>query len=296
MKTVSGALQTLFNSRQWVAAKLFTFTLVDGTVLNYCSADTNLVWSGTTYLYGGSTGPYWDRASNKAKATFGLGATTTQLVFDCIMGSGTAEGLPFATAIRYGLFDGADLQYSRAFMSPSAPTTVVGTVLMFGGGVAEVDFSNTIATFTCNSYLDLLNQNLPRNLFQPGCNNTLFDASCTLSQGAFSFSGAVTGSSSTTAFGVSGAAAGKANGYFNLGKVKFTSGVNNGFWRGVQSFVSGSPPVMTVFPPYAQAPTAGDTFTAVAGCDKQQTTCVVKFSNLQNYRGTPYVPSYETAI
>lgn len=294
MKSVSTALQALLNTRAWITAKLFTFTLIDGTVLNYCSGDQNLTYGGTTYLCGGTIGPYWDRADNKAKATFGLGAQTTQLVFDAVMGTALIEGFPFAVAVRYGLFDSADLQYSRAFMAQGS-SVVVGTVLMFGGRVAEVDFSNTVASFTCNSYLELLNQNLPRNLYQPGCNNTLFDASCTLSQASFSFSGTVTGSPLPYLFGISGTAAGKAAGYFNLGKVQFTSGALAGPWRGVQSHVAGSPPVIAVYPPFFQAPAVGDAFIAVAGCDKQQTTCAAKFSNFQNFRGMPYVPPVETA-
>lgn len=296
-KTVSTALAALFATRNWRTAKLFTFTLNDGTVLNYGSFDQDLTWNGTTFSCGAKTGgPYWDRVDNKAKATFGLGANVTQLTFDAVMGAGTVEGFPFATAIRYGLFDSADLQYQRAYMSTTAPTVVVGALLMFGGRVADVDFSNSVATFTCNSYLEILNINLPRNLYQPGCNNTLFDTSCTLSQSSFSSSGSVTGNATPYSFGIAGAAAGQSAGYFNLGKLQFTSGALAGPWRAIQSHALGSPPQLAVFPPFFQAPAMGDTFTAVAGCDKRQTTCAGKFNNFANFRGTPYVPPVETAV
>ena len=41
---------------------------------------------------------------------------------------------------------------------------------------------------------------------------------------------------------------------------------------------------------------AGDTFNAVAGCDKTFETCVAKFNNAVNFRGEPHVPGMDKML
>jgi hypothetical protein len=43
-------------------------------------------------------------------------------------------------------------------------------------------------------------------------------------------------------------------------------------------------------------PAPGDTFIAYPGCDKTQSTCSGKFSNLVNFGGSPYIPVPETSF
>lgn len=40
----------------------------------------------------------------------------------------------------------------------------------------------------------------------------------------------------------------------------------------------------------------GDTFNAIAGCDKTIGTCVAKFNNAVNFRGEPYVPDMDKML
>jgi hypothetical protein len=47
--------------------------------------------------------------------------------------------------------------------------------------------------------------------------------------------------------------------------------------------------------PLLVVPAPGDTFTVTFGCDKTMATCNL-FSNIQNFRGFPYVPPAETAV
>jgi hypothetical protein len=91
------------------------------------------------------------------------------------------------------------------------------------------------------------------------------------------------------------------SGWFDLGTVTFTSGVNNGLIRTVKSYtriVPRSGPMTGVLNftlPLPNVPGIGDTFTAYAGCDKQQATCAGKFHNISHFSGEPYVPVAETA-
>ncbi len=48
--------------------------------------------------------------------------------------------------------------------------------------------------------------------------------------------------------------------------------------------------------PMPNSITAGDTFNAIAGCDKTFDACVSKFNNAVNFRGEPYVPGMDRLL
>jgi uncharacterized phage protein (TIGR02218 family) len=294
MKPLSDPLKALLATRQFYTVKLFTFTLFDGTVASYCAGDHDVVWNSTTYSCGGSTGPYFERTDKKAKTHLKIGMDVDNLTFDVLPGSGTIERLPFLQAMRWGYFDGADLFYQRAY-APNGSSAITGALPMFKGRVADISFGRSILTFTINSYLELLNQNIPRNLFQAGCVNTLYDASCALDPNAFNDT-SIAGAGSTAKMLLANFA--RADDYYDLGKVTMTGGALNGLSRPVRKWTAGQGGNMGAIllgVPFPAAPMAGDTFKVFAGCDKQQTTCASKFSNIVNFRGTPYVPVPEVA-
>ncbi|HJT07365.1 MAG TPA: DUF2163 domain-containing protein, partial [Stellaceae bacterium] len=204
MKPASAALKALLATRSFAVGDLYTFTLIGGGVLRYTSYDTDIVYNGNTYASGGQGGPFFDRSDNKAKCHWKIGVEVDTLSFDVIPGGATVNGQPFLSAVRQGAFDGAELELDRAFFAPPGqgsypPVTVqpaTGTVVLFVGRVAEVDAGRSLATFNINSHLELLNQNLPRNLYQPGCVNTLGDASCGVALASFAVT-ATAGAGST---------------------------------------------------------------------------------------------------
>ncbi len=295
MKSITTQLQDLFATRQFQACGLYAFTLVSGGSLYYASGDVDIKVGSQVYTAGGTTGPFFDRTDNKAKMHQKVGVQVDTLSFDVIPGGSQVQGTSFLSAVRQGIFDGATMVYSGAYWpkgSWTSPVIPTGTIDKFEGLVAEVDVGRSLATFTVNSFLDLLNQNMPRNLFQSGCVNTLFDASCTLSQSSFLTTG--TASSGSTA-SVIHATLSQASGYFNLGKITFTSGVNSGVSRSIGLYTNGSPSVVSLSMPFPNAPTAGDTFDIFPGCDKTQLTCGNKFNNLTHFRGFPFIPEVSTA-
>lgn len=291
MKTASTALISLLATRQFFTADLYQFSLSGGGQLNYCGGDRDMVWNNITWMAGGTTGPYFDRRDNKAKCHWKVGIEVDTLVFDVLPGSSTVLGDPFLSAIRQGVFDGAEMTLYRAFM-PTYGNVAAGTVIMFAGRVAEIDASGSLATFSINSHLELLNQNLPRNLYQAACLNALYDSGCTLNSASFAVTGSV---STTSAQSIVYASLPQVTGYFDLGMLTFTSGVNTGVSRTVKTYLQGSPSSIAFIAPFPSAPNAGDTFSIIPGCDKQQSTCQNKFNNLQHFRGFPYVPENSTA-
>lgn len=291
MKPASSALQALLASRQFHAADLYTFTLVGGGVLRYTTGDRDITANGSLFT---SRGPRIDRSSNKAKCHWKTGVEVDTLIFDVMPQTGDlVNGQDFLAAIVQGAFDGAELTLERAFMKVYGDTSV-GTVILFAGRVAEIDLGRAVATFTVNSHLELLNIEMPRHLWQPGCVNSLGDASCGVNLGAFAVSGTDAGGS--TAHQIN-AALGQPTGYFDQGKISFTSGANAGLWRSVKSWSQGSPGVIALLAPFPNAPQAGDAFAVYPGCDKTlgPNGCA-KFANTARFRGFPYVPTPDTAV
>lgn len=326
MKTISAQLLSLFQSdASYGYCGLYQFNLVQGGSLYYASGDTDILLetftsytdesgnpymdeSGNPYvtetpasqqLYtsGGSVGPYFDRKDNKAKMSQSLGLTVDTLVFDVIPGAAIINGASFLTCIREGIFDGAELIYSGAFwplnggyQSPIVPT---GAIVKYVGRVAEVDCSRNLATFTINSYLELLNQNMPRNLFSAGCVNTLYDSSCTLNQANFTTSGTALSASQPWSISTNIVAP---TGYScNLGTLIFTSGANQGVSRTIKQFNAGTPGTITLIAPFPSIPANGDTFNISAGCNKTASYCATSMNNLVNFRGMPFIPQQEAA-
>ena len=144
--------------------------------------------------------------------------------------------------------------------------------------------SRTSVKFTAKSFLELLNIQMPKNLYQPPCNHTLYDAGCGLSKAAFTVTGTTNAGATKSAIpnGLT-----QADGYFALGSLTYTSGVNSGISRTVKDYTTGN---VSLAYPLPNAPAAGDTFTIYPGCDLMQATCTNKFGNVVNFKGFPFVP------
>ncbi len=293
MKPVSTALAALLTTRQFFAADLYTFTLAGGALLRYCGGDSDIVSGGNLFTAGGQTGPYFDDQKNKCTCHWKVGVEVDTLVFDVMPGAASVLGMSFLSAVRSGLFDGAELQLERAFM-PSYGNTAAGTVILFVGRVAEIDAGRSLATFSVNSHLELLNQNLPRNLYQPSCINTLGDYTCTVNLAALTVSGSTAAGSSTS---IILSALTQASDYFDQGVVTFISGINDGLARTVKTWTAGSPGSLALIAPFPNPPATGDAFTVYPGCDKTTgPQGCPKFDNLAHFRGFPFIPVPETAV
>jgi uncharacterized phage protein (TIGR02218 family) len=283
-KSASGALVTLLTaSREFKMADLYTFSLLGGTVLRYASADLDIKVGALTFS---SSGPWIRRG--RTRLVIGLEVDTLEVTVHADA-THLVAGVPWLTAVRSGAFDGASVKLERAFMSAWGDTSA-GTVILFEGRVAEAIASRTEAKLTVRSDLELLNIKLPRNLYQPGCIHTLYDAGCGLSKAAFAVNTSTTSGSTkdTLNCGLTQTA-----GYFDLGTVTFTGGPNAGVTRTVKSY---SPGVFKLSYPLPSIPNLGNGFTAYPGCDKLQATCQNKFGNLANFRGFPYIPVPETSL
>lgn len=302
MKNVSSDVLAILASRQFYLVDLFTFTLVDGTVLNYCSGGTDIINDGTTYLCGMSTGgPFFKREGEGSTIKWAIGLDVDTLNFSVLPGTGTVTpaggsgaGIPFSQAVTEGVFDYAECMVNRAVMTTWGNTSA-GLILLFDGLVGAISSGRENALrFTIDSYKDILSINMPRNIYQPGCMNTLFDTACTVIKNNFKSTGTLTSGSTVSSLNTMSLS--QASGYFNLGSIQFTSGPNEGVTALVQQYTHGSTSTITIIPPLPKTPGTSDAYAIYPGCDKTSFTCQNKFNNLVNFRGFPFIPVPETAV
>jgi uncharacterized phage protein (TIGR02218 family) len=291
-KPFSAATQLLWNSRQWYQADLFIFSGGNlSTPLRYCSGDTDLTYNGVKFLCGGASGPYFDRQDNKAKFSQKLGLEVDTLTIDIIPGDGKVYNVPMIKAFHDGLFDGCAFAMWRCYMATYGDLTY-GVVPIFHGRVADIEISRTIIVLTINSTIELLNQNLPRNLFQASCVNSLGDDACGVNLANYTANFTV-GSGSTTYHVILSTSLG-VTAKWDLGKLVCLSGPNNGISRTIANAGNNVVNLVGVLP---NVPAPGDLIALSLGCDKSAgANGCVKFSNTPRFRATPFIPQPSTAV
>ena len=152
-------------------------------------------------------------------------------------------------------------------------------------------------SFMLESEWGKMDRAIPRTIIQEQCNNKLFDAECTLVQSDWQVVATVAAAPAPTRIQfdfvfVSGGPRVPIpplpDRWFELGFVQFNTGAALApLKRFILHHVGTTLQLATNLP---FAPIAGDPIFLLPGCDKTAATCQAKFSNLQNFRGFPYVP------
>lgn len=283
MKTATPGMIALLATGRFYIADLFTFTLVDGTILRYTSGDGDIKVGTVTYS---STGPRIDRTT--AEWSIGLEAGSMDIRI-APQSTDLINGIPFRYALRIGAFDGALVLVQRAVM-PTYGDTTNGVINIFDGRVGSLDFDRLGVTVSCNDWRELLDMGEPYRFYQTGCIHTLYDAGCGLLKANFTETKTVIGTVSTQSVQFTSS---KAVGYYDLGTLRFTGGQNKGLMRSVKAW-DGTTATLTY--PFPFTPAEGDAFEIAPGCDKTVDDCTNKFFNILNFAGTPFVPVAENAI
>lgn len=288
MKTVSPQLlQLLEGSTQFYMAELYTFTLIDGTVLRWTSADVAITFSAHTWVIG----PAVERT--KIRCTIGVEVDTlTVTIYP--KPTDLVNGIPLGKLLPAGGFDGATVLCERAYAAaPSLP--IVGTLVLFKGRMGPYTGTRTKGEMEQEADLKLLDTNLPRGTYLPTCGRTLYDVGCAVNRASVTTAGAVTVAGNA----IIGTNLTAAAGYYNLGVIIFASGPNQGLRRSVKAYAAGGN--VTVVPALPQPCGVGDAFTIYPGCSKlDDATGCGKFYNAAgvkaHFRGFKYVPVPETSL
>ena len=290
MLPASSALLAILNgTTDYFIADLFTFGLLDGSTQRWTSWDTTLIVGANVFTAGGKNGA---PAIERGQVTKSIGLTVGQLDVTLLCGdSVTLEGVPMVLAAHNGAFDNATVKVDRVFM-PKPGVTTAGTLPWFYGNVGAADIDSTSIKLDCRDVVDLLDVQMPKNLFLPMCSHLLYDPGCTLTKATFTFNYSMASGASAIAFQAS-TSTGKPSGYFETGVLAMTSGAAAGARRAVSNF-DGT--VFTLATALPSAPEVGDTFTVSAGCSREYSICGSRFSNQQHFRGFKDIPPAETAI
>jgi uncharacterized phage protein (TIGR02218 family) len=288
MKYAGAALITFLNSNAvFTMADCYTITLQPGGVYRWTNADIPLTLNGNLFTCSLDQGgqPLIQRGA--IRCARGTEVNTLDLT---LMAGGSAQlmGTNISLAAHNGAFDAARVRVERVFSAYPGDTSM-GSVVLFEGNCAGVDPSSTQVVLHVKSDLELLQYQMPRILFQPGCANCFGDSGCGISLPSLTTAGTV-GAGSTANSIATGIV--DADGYYALGVLVMTSGAASGSRRTVSIYTGGTA-VLTV--PLPQNPVTGDTFTIYPGCARTAAACAA-YSNSNNYQGFPYVPETSTSL
>jgi uncharacterized phage protein (TIGR02218 family) len=288
VKPFSPDLAALFDTRNFVSADLYSFTLPDGGVSYLTSADKNLTWAGQAYVSGA---PRVERSAISQKT--GLQVSSVKVTV-YPTDADTIASVPWLAALHRGMFDGAAVTIQRAFAA-NWTQPITGVITMLSGRVADATFGRSKAEIEVNSWTELLSNQMPRFYYQSPCNNVLGDARCGVNRNLFAEEGVITGVNSAANL-VTTLPAGQ--NWLTYGVMEMQTGACAGESRPI-IFNSGPASYgnnIALGIPFSVNPSIGDVFVAYAGCDKTSGTCRYKFNNIGRFAGYPFIPAPETAM
>lgn len=293
MKNSSESLKhMLHNGNFFLNADLFTLTLLNGDIHRLTNRDRTIDWDSQRYI---------PATIKRGKISWITGMEVDTLSIQLFKPSMLAGAFT-------GSLDGASILLQKAFFTFSGayPTndfsshsTPTGVLTIFSGRVSDVSGTATQLNITVKSDMELLNVNIPRNIYQPTCLNTLYEASCCALPAWFLGTVQAVHAGYVTAH-----MAGEfRDSWFDQGHFEWIDGLNAGSRRTVKKFgvdsTSNATTSLKTFhfiAPFIHAIQPNDSFRVCAGCDKTKATCQAKFNNLAHFRGFPFIPAPETPL
>jgi Phage conserved hypothetical protein BR0599/Uncharacterized conserved protein (DUF2163) len=278
----TGFLQTNPNC---LKADLFAITLPTGTVMYVTEGQWDITvpsgtpgWTGATTTFLATTYGRWSRGSITSEAGFGLAANSMSLT--CVPQQGTSYpglSLGILSAAFNGLFDVSKISVYTAYMPMGGYGNVSnGIETKFFGFIEKITKINrTVVEFECQDPLYLLNEKIPKRLIQSSCPWSFGDSNCNVAGGLAAFTQTFTATSgSTQTLLIPATAFTQAVGYFSQGFVTCTGGQNNGLSQTVKLHDASGHLQLNVS--WILPVAIGDTFSAVAGCEKSVTACATR--------------------
>lgn len=279
MTEISNAMAAHLAGTVTTLCHCWRLTRSDGTILGFTDHDRSLTCEGTEFE------PETGLTASEARTSLGLAVDTVDV-----------EGALSAVDIREedivsGLYDGATIETFLVNWQDPAEcvhlrTAVIGKLTRRDNGfLAELE-SRTRA-------LDQPNGKTIRR----HCDAELGDARCgfALEGSQFVAAGSLVRNEAGDILTVDGLST-FAAGWFANGLLTWTSGAAAGRRERVTGHVKAAGGTrISVWREGSLPVQAGDTFSIVAGCDKQFSTCRQKFANSANFRGFPHLPGNDAA-
>jgi hypothetical protein len=251
----------------------------------------------------------WTRGKIVSEAGFKCSANTMTL--SCVPKPGALYpglNVGLLNAALNHLFDGATVWVYTAWMPIGQWGNVQVVETKFQGQIVKAaDIGRSSVQFECADPMFLLNMKVPSRLIQSNCPWVFADdptgalGRCALDPANYTVA-FTAAAGSTVAILQPVTAFTQPDGYFTQGVVTCVTGANAGLSQTVKAHTGGA---ISVTAPWLLPVAAGDTFTAIKGCDQTPTTCagmtrttgVAEPNNWQQrFGGTPYVPAPTTSL
>jgi uncharacterized phage protein (TIGR02218 family) len=275
MKTISTALNTHLQGEVTTLCTCWTTTLTDGAVYGFTDHVEDITFGGVTYL---ASSAY---SASAVETNQGLEVDNLELL-------GMIDPSAFNQSdVRAGRWDFATVEI---FLLNYKDLTQ-GALQLRKGILGEVSMGKSMFTAELRGMSQRLAQSVGR-LHMPACDADLGDDRCKVDLTALPrgiVHGAVTSINTRRIFVDTSLT--DASGWFDYGKVTFTSGANDGYAREVKSFVIGGMVNLQEAFPFDIA--VSDTYDIQVGCDKLFSTCTNKFGNWLNFQGFPHLPGMD---
>lgn len=285
MRAASAKLIALLDADQFVMVDLYTITTVQNDVYRYTNYDFDLIVGGELYR---SDGPIISR--DGITLSLGVEVDNLSITID-VTDEETFESLRIVQAFHNGQMDGARFKLERIFIDASTPTdTSAGTIKLFEGRIIEPEFDRNTIQASVASDLDELNVQMPRNLYQPSCSNTLFDHACGLNRENYALETTIAAGSTASRILCD---INQPQGWFTQGVIEFLEGGNKGLKRTIRLHELD---VLLLTLPLLEYPEVGQRIKVYPGCDKRLETCQNRFNNFARFRGAPFIPIPETSV
>lgn len=274
MKPLSTALAAHLAGETTTLATCWKLRLRDMTVLGFTDHDQDITFESATYV-----------------AATGFTPSAVSTSADLAVDNLDVEGMLNSNAISEadllaGKYDFAEIEIFKV----NYADLTQGKLPLRRGWLGEVRFSGHQFTAEVRGLAQRLSQTMGE-LYTPACRAKLGDNQCKINLALFTFTASVTAVISNQVFSASGLV--QVAGYFDFGKITFSSGANDGLSMEVKTYTPGE--IMLVFPmPYTVG--VGDSFSIHAGCDKDFATCINRFENAVNFRGEPHVPGIDKML
>lgn len=274
MKSVSATLQGHLAQETTTLATCWKLSRRDGLELGFTDHDQDLLVDAVSYLAQSGFTP----TAITANSSLSVDNLDVQGMLD-------ADAIT-EEEVMAGLYDFAEIEIFQVnYAEPDS-----GKLMLRRGWLGEITLKNKQFVAEVRGLTQKLSQQLG-NLYAPACRAALGDERCKLSLSSYTHVGAVGSVTSASVFADS--SRNEETGYFAAGKIIFTSGENAGLSMEVKAFELG---VFTLSLPMPYPIEAGDAYEAVAGCDKNFETCVMRFGNAVNFRGEPHVPGIDRML
>lgn len=274
MKIVSNTLNTHLASEVTTLATCWKITRRDGVVMGFTEHDQDILYNSVNYLAASGFTP-------------SAVANNSELAVDNLDVEGVIDNDVIAEKdLQAGLYDYAKIEI---FMLNYKDISQ-GDINLRTGWLGEMKFSKNKFIIEVRGLMQSLAQGIGE-LYSPSCRAKFADSRCKVNVASYTFSGSITSLVNNQIFVDSSRS--EAEGYFNAGKITFTSGANNGLAMEVKRFAKKT---ITLALPMPYDLSVGNSFSLIAGCDKSFGTCVEKFNNATNFRGEPHVPGVDKML